>query len=220
MIGIFDSGSGGLTVLRALKERAPDCDVVYFADLANMPYGNKTQSQLKQLTRSAISFLTKQGATHIISACNSVSMQVLTTLSKELHDGGIEIIEMVTPTVTALSNQKDKKILLLATQATVNSNIYRDAFIKKGIEIQQSAIAPLAEAIEKNLGEEEIQEILNVNLEKISLYNPDIVILGCTQYPLIKNSFNSFFFKKGINPTVFDPADEAVKEAEKKFNIT
>jgi len=227
MIGIFDSGSGGLTVLRALRERAPYCDVVYFADFANMPYGNRTQYELRKLTRDAIAILIKQGAREIISACNSVSAQMLLGLSKEFHASGIEIIEMVTPTVNAISEEnrlvalptRAKKILLVATQATISSNIYKNAFAEKEIVIEQTAIPPLAEAIEKGVPEEEIQNILQSYLSDAVLYDIDMVILGCTQYPLIKKSFENFFRKNILNTTTFNPANSVALEAVKQFNI-
>jgi glutamate racemase len=105
----------------------------------------------------------------------------------------------------------------VATEATVSSGIYKHAFAEKGIEIEQIAIPPLAEAIEENLPEQEIQAILHVYINSALLYNPDIVILGCTQYPLIKTSFENFFAKNHIQPVIFDPATAVAEEAVKRF---
>ena len=118
MIGIFDSGSGGLTVLRAIRERMPSADIVYFGDIKNAPYGTKSQHELSALTFAAFKLLIKEGSTSVVSACNSAS----TTLAVSLLDAGDispdRVIEMVGPTVRALKHT-DADILIAATPATI-----------------------------------------------------------------------------------------------------
>ena len=118
MIGIFDSGSGGLTVLRELRARAPDADIIYFGDIKNAPYGNKSREELGALTVLGIQKLIDAGATEIISACNSVSVSIVLPMFELLDLPKTHIIEMVGPTVAAFRGT-DARPLVLATQATV-----------------------------------------------------------------------------------------------------
>src|ERR1700753_3846841 len=111
MIGIFDSGVGGLTVLRALRARMPRADVVYFGDTKHAPYGNRSREDIVSLTKDAFALLRREGADSIVSACNSVSVTLALPLASE------RVVEMVGPTVRALSGS-EKRIGLAATAAT------------------------------------------------------------------------------------------------------
>ena len=130
MIGIFDSGVGGLSVLKQLRLSAPRAEVIYFGDSANAPYGNKTNQEIKLLTKLAIETLIKNGAHQIISACNSMSVLIEPLILAELGVAKNNFIEMVGPTVIDFKQKyKDnQKILLLATEATLRSGIYQKSF--------------------------------------------------------------------------------------------
>src|SRR3989344_6221172 len=123
MIGIFDSGSGGLTVLKAVREEMPSADVVYFGDIKNAPYGSRSNSELSILTVRAIELLQKRGAESIVSACNSVSASLAVSLFDALSITPTQLIEMVGPTVASFRNS-DARILLCATPATIRSEVY------------------------------------------------------------------------------------------------
>ena len=103
MIGIFDSGIGGLSVLAKIREKAPNADIIYFGDTANAPYGTRPLSELKVLTESAVEFLLSQGARDIVSACNSVSAFMTLSESGFLAQVPLSIIEMTRPTIRALA---------------------------------------------------------------------------------------------------------------------
>src|SRR5580704_17633887 len=118
MIGIFDSGMGGLTVLKAIREEMPNCDVVYFGDTKNAPYGSKTRAELGALTVAAIERLQKAGATSIVSACNSVSASLAVSLFDTLALAPGNLIEMVGPTVSYFKHST-LRLLLAATPATI-----------------------------------------------------------------------------------------------------
>jgi glutamate racemase len=125
MIGIFDSGSGGLTVLKTVRERMPSADILYFGDIKNAPYGEKPHGELGALTVRAIELLQKRGAESIVSACNSVSASLAISLFDALSLAPGHLIEMVGPTVSAFKDSPER-ILLTATPATIGSEIYQN----------------------------------------------------------------------------------------------
>ena len=117
MIGIFDSGSGGLTVLKAVREALPSADILYFGDIKNAPYGSRSHAELSVLTMRAIELLQGRGATSIVSACNSVSASLAVSLFDALSLAPEHLIEMVGPTVSSFKNSS-ARLLLVATPAT------------------------------------------------------------------------------------------------------
>lgn len=199
MIGIFDSGSGGLSVLRALRTRAPMLDVVYFGDLKNMPYGNKNQAELLELTEGAIRILQNAGATQIVSACNSVSASVVrVTPAME------NIIEMVGPAVRAIVEKGISHIAVAATPATVESGMYQKEFERAGIRVAMIACPELSAAIERDnlvLAQEKVDEALLQAYES----GAKTLLLACTHYPLVREMF-------GQKIEIIDPADAVAAE--------
>src|SRR5262249_29763383 len=120
MIGIFDSGSGGLTVLKAIREEMPSADITYFGDIKNAPYGSKTNAELSALTVKAIELLKSRGAESVVSACNSVSASLAVSLFDALSLSPERLIEMVGPTVSSFKGS-NARTLLVATPATIQS---------------------------------------------------------------------------------------------------
>lgn len=208
MIGIFDSGSGGLSVASQLIKILPNIDVVYIGDTQNMPYGNKSSSELFSLTHSMISFLISQQSTTLVSACNSISSQVI--LNKHFHHE-IPIIEMVHPTVAFLTHHAHKKIALVATPATINSQLYQTELQKHGITAHTIANPSLARAIETNDITTINQEIENIIIE-CKLSKSDILSLSCTHYPLVKNTFEEIAQSLNVQLEIFDPSITVAQE--------
>ena len=211
MIGIFDSGSGGLSVASEIIKLLPNADVMYIGDTKNMPYGNKSSAELFSLTHTMISFLISQKCTTLVSACNSISSQVI--LNKHFHHK-IPIIEMVHPTVSHLTQQADKKIALVATPATINSHLYQTELQKHAITAHMMANPSLALAIENNN-----QTIINQEIEKIinecKKHHIKILSLSCTHYPLVKDSFKKIAESLNLTIEIFDPSNAvALKVAE------
>ena len=114
MIGVFDSGVGGLTVLSALRELLPSADVVYFGDTKNAPYGTRSREELGRLSVHGLQFLQEHGATNIISACNSVSASLAISLFDVLSIAPKQLIEMVGPTVGYFKGSS-RRLILCAT---------------------------------------------------------------------------------------------------------
>lgn len=209
MIGIFDSGSGGLTVLRAIREHLPSADVLYFGDIKNAPYGSRSREELSLLTVQAIEYLQGQGAQSIVSACNSVSASLAISLFDALSIAPQHLIEMVGPTVRYFRDSH-ARIVLCATPATIRSGIYQNAFHMIGKDIATVPIDDLAAAIEFGEPKERIKEIITKAFAEIPHDSFNVLILACTHYPLVKDVFIEVL---GDVP-IFDPAEAIAERVE------
>jgi glutamate racemase len=213
MIGVFDSGSGGLTVVKAIREKLPSSDILYFGDLKNAPYGSKSREELSKLTFAGLKLLSDRGATRIVSACNSVSASLAVSLLDASDITPDRLIEMVSPTV-GYFRHTDAPILLCATQATIDSGIYQNAFLMLGKEIQTLPIPELAPAIEQGKNEEEIENIIRTAFAPVSPESYKVVLLACTHYPLVEQAFRSVL---GAEVFIFNPADAVAERVEKMW---
>jgi glutamate racemase len=202
MIGIFDSGLGGLTVLKAIREEMPSIDVMYFGDTKNAPYGSKTRSEISGFTVEAIKLLRAHGVRSIVSACNSVSASLAVSLLDVFSMAPDILIEMVGPTVSYFDGSS-ARILLCATPATISSELYQNGFHMIGKEIETFAIPDLAGAIESGASDETIEQIIRSAVEGIDLSAYDVLILACTHYPLALQIFQKVLDSSII---IFDPA--------------
>ncbi len=211
MIGVFDSGSGGLTVLHAIREVLPSVNVVYFGDIANAPYGEKTGGELSVMTVHAIQLLQNHGARSIVSACNSVSASLTVSLFDVFDLEPTQLIEMVGPTVSYFRNS-NARILLCATPATIRSGIYQNAFQMIGKEVEFVAVPKLAGAIEFGASDEELLAIIVNAFYDVQLDAFDVLILGCTHYPLVAHIFVQSI---PVTLALFDPALVVAERVEK-----
>ncbi|MEN9560978.1 MAG: hypothetical protein RIQ56_251 [Candidatus Parcubacteria bacterium] len=212
MIGVFDSGSGGLTVLRALVSRMPRADFAYFGDIANAPYGEKDTEMLNSLIRSGMRRLRDAGAVKLVSACNTASAPVLQGLL-----GHERVIEMTRPLARKARAWAGRRALLLATPATVSSQAYQDAL---GVILQLEAVAipGLAGKIEFGAPKQELSECVKNALAPYSSTRYDMLILACTHYPLIKNVFEQVTREIWGTLNIIDPADAVAEEVETQFH--
>lgn len=213
MIGIFDSGSGGLTVLREIRKRLPSSDVLYFGDIKHAPYGPRPRAELSQLTIAALRLLASRGATSIVSACNSVSASLAVSLVDVLPFSSDSLIEMAGPTVTAFRNSPER-IVLFATQATIDSRLYQDGFAMLGKEIQARAIPELAGAIEHGESREQVRALVAAACALVDWEKCDTAILACTHYPLVADVFRELI---PARVELFDPAEAVAERVEARF---
>lgn len=211
MIGVFDSGVGGLTVLRAMRDVFPSIDVVYFGDTKNAPYGERPREELSVLTAQGIRLLLDNGATNIVSACNTVAASLAISLYDALSLTPLQLIEMVGPTVAAFKGFTGR-VALCATNATVKSGIYQNAFQMIGTNIQAFAIPELAGAIERGESQETIDDVVARSLAEIESDAFDVLVLGCTHYPLARSSFRKAL---GDAKEIFDPAQAVASRVER-----
>ncbi|MEK7554224.1 MAG: aspartate/glutamate racemase family protein [Patescibacteria group bacterium] len=212
MIGIFDSGSGGLTVLKAIREEMPSADILYFGDIKNAPYGEKPREELSRLTVNDIRVLQARGATSVVSACNSVSASLAISLFDALGLAQQNLIEMVGPTVSYFKDFR-KPILLAATPATIFSELYQNAFQMLGIKIDIVAIPKLAGAIEFDVSSMDKKLLIAGAFAPYDMKKYGVIILACTHYPLALTSFREVL---GDIP-FFDPAEAVAQRVKKQL---
>lgn len=206
-IGVFDSGIGGLTVVRELRRHLPSEDIVYLGDSARVPYGNKSAETIKKFGFQDASFLVKMGVKLIVVACNTVSSVALEYLRETFKD--VPFFGVVEPGVkVAVEKSKTKKVGVIGTIATIKSEAHKKLF-PSGFEVIAKPcplFVPLAEEgitsgpIAKSVAEFYLAEIR----EKV-----DTVILGCTHYPVLKSTIKEVL---GDQIELVDPAEEVAKE--------
>ncbi len=183
-IGIFDSGVGGLTVLKSLLKNYPNHKYIYYGDNLNVPYGNKSIEELQKYGNNIIEFLEKAGAEKIIIACGTLSS------NKEILKSNVELIDLLSPLKNKLDNYH--KISIMATPLSVKTN----AFAKYiNCNLNLIACEKLVPLIEHN-DYTNLDEILKEYLQ--STKDSDALILGCTHYPIIMDRVAKFFPKKII----------------------
>lgn len=197
MIGVFDSGYGGLTVLKPLIEQLPQYDYLYLGDNARAPYGNHSPEVIREFTDQAINYLFDRGAKLIIIACNTASANALSALQKKYLKGSEEkerkILGVLIPTVEkAVQMSKSSRIGLVGTRATVNSKVYEQelAKISPKVHLTSKACPLLVPLIEEDWHTKpESTSILKKYLRSLKHANIDTLILGCTHYPIMHKQF-------------------------------
>ena len=213
MIGVFDSGVGGLTVLRALRKELSSADIVYFGDIANAPYGPRSNQEIVSLTAHGIKLLQDNGANHIVSACNSMSALLALSVFDTFSLAPTDLIEMVGPAVSSFRDSS-ARILVVATEATIRSGVYQNALAMMGKHVQGVAIPALAGAVEYGQSGDTFDDIIAEALQQVNKDSYDVVLLGCTHYPLAIESFRRVL---GPDVTIVDPAQAVAERAKKLF---
>ncbi len=186
-IGVFDSGVGGLTVLREILKEVPDENTVYFGDTERFPYGPKNLSDVRDFVFKAAGFLEKKDIKMLVIACNTGSVAALKELKQTLT---IPVIGVIEPGArTAVSNTKNKRVGVIATKGTVESGVYEKEIKKIDPQIETFSVTGsiLIEYIEKGiLTGEDLDEVIKSCLEPLLKHNVDVLVLGCTHFPLIE----------------------------------
>ena len=213
-IGVFDSGLGGLTVVKALKKMLPNESILYFGDTARLPYGVKSKELVTQYSIQITKFLIQKDAKMIIVACNTATAMALKTLKNKFNN--IPIIGVIEPgSKQAILNTKKKKIGVIGTIATINSNAYEKSIRRKDIEVDIiSKACPLfVPFVEEGLIRgEAINEIAKHYLSSFN-NKVDTLILGCTHYPLLKE----VIFQNTNGMILIDSASSVANDTYKKL---
>ncbi len=192
MLGIFDSGFGGLTVLKPIHERLPEISTVYLGDNARAPYGIRTQEEIFQFTLEGVRFLFEKGCPLVILACNTASSQALRRIQQEVLPGEFpdrRVLGVIRPAVEYLA-ANSRRVGILATPATVTSEAYVHEFQKLNPEIVVSQVAcpGLTDMIEKGQQDTaECHHLVTQFVQELLTQDPMIeqVLLACTHYPLV-----------------------------------
>lgn len=209
-IGVFDSGVGGLTVAREIMRQMPNEKIVYFGDTARVPYGSKSKETVTKYSRQIVRFLQTQNVKAIVVACNTASACALDTIEQEID---IPIIGVVKPGAkTAAEVTKNGKIGVIATAATIQSQLYSTYIRQLNSEVQVIGKAcPLfVPLVEEGLWEDPVtDEIAMRYLSELIDIGIDTLILGCTHYPLIRSTIGRTM---GEQVTLVNPAYETAIE--------
>ena len=188
-IGVFDSGVGGLTVAREIMRQIPNERIVYFGDTARVPYGSKSKETVTKYSRQIVRFLKTQNVKAIVIACNTASAYALEQIEKEID---IPIIGVVKPgAVTATKATRNGKIGVIATEGTINSQIYTQYIhdLKQDAKVLGKACPLFVPLVEEGLLEDPVtDEIAQRYLSVLIDSGIDTLILGCTHYHLIRST--------------------------------
>ncbi|MFP3999976.1 MAG: glutamate racemase [Desulfobacterales bacterium] len=197
MIGIFDSGIGGLTVVRAIMDALPEYDIVYFGDTARTPYGNKSGRTVVEYSLQNTEFLASKGAKIIVMACNTAS-SVATEAVQSRFD--LPVYEVITPAVDlALEQTRKNTIGVIGTRATIESGIYERKIrqLRPDAKIYSAACPLLVPLVEEGwVAKPETRMIVKKYLHPLKVRQIDTLILGCTHYPVLKNIISHKIGKK------------------------
>ena len=209
-VGVFDSGIGGLTILKSLLENHPNNEYIYFGDTLNIPYGEKTNDQLKDLSDKIIRFLISKKVDMIIIECETISSTIYDEI-KNKYD--VPIYDIINPITNQLKKLKIKKALLIATDKTIESKKFEEKLKSANMELYTQAcpkFVPIIEHKSKDLLEIELGEYLyqykNLDIE--------VVIPGCTHYPIISGEIADY-----LNVDILDIGLIVAKSLDIEYSI-
>ena len=209
-VGVFDSGIGGLTILKSLLENHPNNEYIYFGDTLNIPYGEKTNDQLKDLSDKIIRFLISKKVDMIVISCGTISSPIYEEI-KNKYD--VPIYDIINPITNQLKKLKIKKALLIATDKTIESKKFEEKLKSANMELYTQAcpkFVPIIEHKSKDLLEIELGEYLyqykNLDIE--------VVIPGCTHYPIISGEIADY-----LNVDILDIGLIVAKSLDIEYSI-
>jgi glutamate racemase len=221
-IGVFDSGFGGLTVLRALIEQLPRARFAFLGDTARLPYGSKSRRTIARYAVQSAQFLVReQGAEFLVIACNTATALALDAIQDAVPVPVLGVIEPGVEAARAASRTGD--VLVVATEATVQSHAYAAACRAQGLRALEKACPLLVPLVEEGwTGHSVTAEVIEIYLKELRAeaaatdMNPDTLVLGCTHYPLLRGLFES-----AVQPgaKVIDSAEAVAQSAVRLFNV-
>ncbi len=208
-IGVFDSGVGGLTVVREIMRNLPEERIVYFGDTARVPYGSKSRETVTRYSRQIVRFLQTQNVKAIVIACNTASALALETIEQEID---LPILGVVKPGAEmALQTTRNKKIGVIATEGTIHSGLYQRLIAQKDPEVSVFGQAcPLfVSLVEEGWTKDPVtEEVARRYLKGLLEKDIDTLIMGCTHYPLLRSLLRQVV---GEKVTLVNPAYETAQ---------
>ncbi|GAB1472520.1 glutamate racemase [Chloroflexota bacterium] len=212
-IGIFDSGVGGLSVLREIRALMPNEDVIYFGDQGHVPYGPRAMEQIQSFSEGITRFLLAQHAKIIVVACNTASAAALTYLRQTFPD--VQFVGMEPAVKPAAEKTQTGKVGVLATPATFQGALYASVVgrFANGVELFKNTCNGLVQQVEQgNLDGAETRRILEDALHPMLEKDIDTVVLGCTHYPFVIPMIEEIV---GEKVRVIDPAPAVAKQVKR-----
>lgn len=209
-IGLFDSGVGGLTVLRQLQRQLPNEALIYFADTARIPYGSRSKAEILAFVREIMHWMLQQGVKMVIMACNTSSALALEVIQAEFS---VPILGLILPGARAAAQENSQRVGVIATSATVASHAYHSALLEANaqLEVWEVACPKFVPLIEQGrLYEQETITVAQQYIAPLLPKNIDTLIYGCTHYPHLAPIFKTF-----LPPTIrlINPATHVVRAA-------
>ena len=209
-IGVFDSGVGGLTVVREIMRQIPNEKIIYFGDTARVPYGSKSRATVTRFSEQIVRFLRTFQVKTIVVACNTASAYAMEKLEQ---DTDIPMIGVVKPGAKmAAEMTRNGKVGVIATEATIGSGIYTEYIqnLNKNVTVYGKACPLFVPLVEEGLWEDPVtDEIARRYLTELIDIDIDTLILGCTHYPLIRSTLRKIM---GESVTLVNPAYETARE--------
>jgi glutamate racemase len=204
-IGVFDSGFGGLTVLKELVALAPDADYLYFGDTARLPYGSKSVETVAKYAIGAAHYLEQHGAQMLVMACNTATALALDKITLASR---VPVVGVVEPgAMSASAASRSLRVVVIGTEATISSHAYSKALAIRGVEAKEKACPLLVPLVEEGWAEHAVAEqVARIYLAEAfadGFESADVLVLGCTHYPLLKPLL------RGLVPTHVTMVDSA-----------
>jgi glutamate racemase len=188
VIGVFDSGFGGLTVLRELRRALPGADYLYFGDTAHLPYGAKSVRTVAKYAIASAHFLEQRGIEMLVVACNTATALAFDEIHAAVKVPVVGVVEPGAERAAAIS--KSKKVAVIATDATVSSHAYRKALEKLGLQATEKACPLFVPLVEEGWVEHPVTEqVAHIYIDEVfqgGAGGADVLVLGCTHYPLLR----------------------------------
>ena len=225
IIGVFDSGFGGLTVLRALLHRLPQASFVFLGDTARLPYGSKSRRTIARYAAQSAQFLVnEQGAEFLVIACNTASALALDAIKEAVPVPVLGVIEPGAAAARAASQSGD--VLVIATNATVQSHAYTAACLAQGLRAFEKACPLLVPLVEEGwTGHPVTAEVIRIYLDELLTasrtagFSADTLVLGCTHYPLLRPLIEQVIAHDApAGMQVIDSAESTAEAAARLFN--
>ncbi len=216
-IGVFDSGIGGLTVVKSLLEHKLFEEIIYFGDTARVPYGIKDKNTIIRYAIEAVEFFKNFELDLIIVACNTVSAYALAEMRESASCPVFGVVEAGALATSNALEDKNKNILIIGTNATISSQAYENTLHALGFcNLQAKATGLFVPLVEEEIFE---GEILEATLKHYfsSMEHPDAVILGCTHFPLLQNALQNYFTQSTL---LIHSGDAIVEYLEERFDFT
>ena len=217
-IGVFDSGVGGLTVLRALLDRIPDADYLYFGDTARLPYGSKSAATVAHYAVGAVHYLQEHGAELLVIACNTATALALDRITAQSSVGVVGVVEPGAEAAAKASTQR--RVVVIGTEATVASHAYRRALETRNVVAREKACPLFVPLVEEGWIEHPVTEqVARIYLDEAFAgdnRDADVLVLGCTHYPLIKPLLRRLVPQK---VTIVDSADSTAHAVADRLQI-
>ena len=222
VIGVFDSGFGGLTVLRALLPLVPGARYIYLGDTARLPYGAKSRETIARYAVSSARFLVDQGAEMLVIACNTATALALEDIRAAVPIPVFGVIEPGARAAQAALGAAGGEVLVLATSATVQSHAYRDTCLALGVAATEVACPLLVPLVEEGWVDHHVtREVLRIYLsDALAQCSPQAVLLGCTHYPLLCTPVEVALRELGSTAVVIDSARATARFVADTLGVT